>query len=63
MTPIIKAMIDALGGFEFDNRHSDKREELRRCLRLTNERKRNVGSRFNEVPGRDHSNDLRLQAV
>ena len=62
MTPIIKAMIDALGGFDFDNRHSDKREELRRCLRLTNARKR-TNSRYNEVPGRDHSNDLRLQSV
>jgi len=55
-------MIHALGGFGFENRHSDKREQLRRCLTLANARKRN-GSRFSEVPGRDNSKDLRLLEV
>jgi len=62
MTPIISAMIHALGGFGFENRHSDKREQLRRCLTLANARKRN-GSRFSEVPGRDNSKDLRFVEI
>lgn len=57
MTPIVAAMIQAM----WSNRHNESiREQLRRCLQIERERRNNENSRFNEVPGRDNSRDLRL---